>query len=89
MLKACLLYLLKKIKKYDTGTLIEFLLKEENLRLEWGGLENNFARKKSQDVFGRDFFISTKEKFVGYDGLPAKILTDYYKSVRSKKGVVL
>ena len=40
-----LIFIRKNKKKYDTGTLIDFLLKEENLRLEWGGLENNLREK--------------------------------------------
>jgi len=77
------LILLEEIKKYDTGALIEFLLKEENLRLD----EEDLKIIRKEKIARRDFLTSTKEEFVGYGlkGGPAKRLSDYAKECKEQK----
>ncbi|GBB95252.1 hypothetical protein RclHR1_02500001 [Rhizophagus clarus] len=72
-----------KIKKYKTKEFIDFLRKEENLKLS----ETIIKILEKEEVNGHDFFKTNKEDFcsIGLALGPATRLADFAKECKEKK----
>jgi hypothetical protein len=72
-----------EIKKYDTEELINFLRKEEDLKLS----ETAIKILEKEEIIGRAFLKLTEEKLrsIGLGLGPATVLADFAKECKEKK----
>ena len=72
--------LMEEVKKFNAAELIDFLRKEDQLRL----IKEDFGIIEKERISGLTFFKITEEKLRSQSG-PALALTDFAKVCREKK----